>query len=136
MPTTTVTPHTAPTIKEPEKAHILAAAPDNPAIIFWLGTNAGCWVGAGHTSPGFGVFFGTSFATAGNTGASNVTPKIPRTVVKPKNKDFRFDLGLLLASEKFSLNFWAPFLIFVILFLTFPLRRESAFLIFIIFKRI
>ena len=30
---------------------------------------------------------------------------------KPNNKDFRFDLGLLLASEKFKENFWAPFLI-------------------------
>lgn len=108
IPTTTSTPHAAPTRKEPEltpKAHIVAAAPDNPAVICWLGTNPGFWPGAGHTSPGFGVFFGRSFATAGNTGVSNVTPKIPRTVVKPKNKDFRFDLGLLLASEKFSLNF-------------------------------
>jgi hypothetical protein len=65
----------------------------------------------------FGVSFGISFATAGNTEGSSVTPKMLRTVVKPNNKDFRFDLGLLLASEKFSLNFWAPFLIFVVVFL-------------------
>lgn len=76
IPTTTITPHTAPTIKEPEliaKAYIVTAAPDKPPIICRLGTKDSFYVGAGQISPGFG----RSFATAGNTGASSVTPKIP-----------------------------------------------------------
>ena len=100
IPTTIITPHTAPTIKEPEltaKAHIVAAAPDNPPTICWLRTNAGLGVGAGQTSLGFSPFFGRSFATAGNTGASSVTPKILKTSVNHNNKYFRLDLGLLLA---------------------------------------
>ena len=119
IPTTTITPHTAPTIKEPEvtaKVHIDAATPDSPLTIALLEAIAGG--GLGHTSPGVGVFFGIYFATADNTGVSSVTPKILRTVVKPKNKDFRFDLGWLLASEKFSWNFWARFLRFASLYLT------------------
>jgi hypothetical protein len=123
------------------KSHTVAAAPDNPVIICWLGTNAGGGdVGEGHIPPGFGAFFGISFATAGNTEANSITPKIPITVVKPNKKDFRFDLGSFLASEKFSLSFWAPFLIFVVLFfillLAFLKKRESVFWIFTVFKRI
>lgn len=82
-------------------------------------------MGAGQTSLGFGEFFGTSFATAANIGASSVTPKIPRTVVKSKNKDFRLDFGFFLASSKFFLNLkTALFLIFVILLIVLPLKGE------------
>jgi hypothetical protein len=81
-----------------------------------------------------------SFTTAGNTEANSINPKIPKTIVKFKNKDFRFDPDLLLALEKFYLHFWASFcalfLIFVILFITFHLKRESVLLIFTISKRI
>ena len=53
----------------------------------------------------FGVFFGTSFATATNPGVSSVTPKIPRTVVKPKTKYLRFDIGRSVVSKIFFLLF-------------------------------
>ena len=99
IPTTTITPQAPPIRKEPEemaKAHTAPAAPDKPLIICWLGSNAGFGEGAGQTWSG--TLFGTSFATAGNTGATSTTPKILRTVAKPNNKDLRFDLGLLLAS--------------------------------------
>ena len=59
----------------------------------------------GDTGPGadtVDISFGTSFATADNPGAKKVIPKIPKTVVVPNTKYFRFDLGLLLAFSKFS----------------------------------
>ena len=70
-------------------------------------------------------------------GPSTVTLNSQRTVVKPKNKNFRFDLGFFFASEKFYLNFSEPFygflLILVIFSLTCCFKSESAFLIFYIF---
>lgn len=131
IPKTRTTPHATPTTKEPEvtaKAHKDAATPDTPLTISLLGL-VGAWFagGLGHTSPGFGVFFGISFATADNTGVSSVTPKIPRTVVKPKSKDFRFDLGWLLASSNFSLNFWDLFLRFASLLPAFFFRWKCVF---------
>ena len=57
MPITTITPQRIPTAK----AQIDAAAPDKP-----VETGSGAGAGAGHISPGFGAFFGSSFATAVN----------------------------------------------------------------------
>ena len=59
------------------KAHTDAAIPDSPLVISLLGAIDGCLAAVRHTSLGLG--FGTSFATADNTGVSSVTPKIPRT---------------------------------------------------------
>ena len=94
IPIATTTPHTTPTAKEPElmaTVHKYAVIPDSPLIIFVLG-GISTWF-EGDSLPGIGTSFGISFATADNTGVSCITPKIPRTVVKPKNKDFRFDFG-------------------------------------------
>ena len=52
IPTTTITPHAAPTRKEPEpmaKEHTAAAAPDNVVIICLLVIKSGFPVGAGAT---------------------------------------------------------------------------------------
>jgi hypothetical protein len=60
--------------------------------------------GAGAMPVGFRFSIGMSFATADNFGANNVKPKIPKTVVKPITKDFRFDLGIFLYFSRGGFN--------------------------------
>ena len=105
MPITIIKPQATPTANEPEviaRPHTEPARPDRPVIpISLCGTDIG---GAGAMSVGFGFPCGISFATADNAGPNNVKQKIPRTVVKPIIKDFRFDLGFSLDSLNFFLK--------------------------------
>lgn len=96
IPITITTLKAMPTAKEREvtgNAHINPAAPDKVFIIYWFGIKADLLAGARQASLGFGAFFGTSFAIADNTEVNSVKLKILITTVKPKSKDFRFDLG-------------------------------------------
>lgn len=116
------------------KAHIDAAAPDNPLIICVLDNTPGFGVGAGETPD----FVGVGILSLAIAGSIETNENIPKIVVKPTKNDFRFDFGLLAASKIFCLNFRTSVLIFTVLFFIlfriFALRRESGFLMFTILK--